>query len=874
VKPANIWSVFADAVERFGNQTAVEIQRADRVDSVTYRRLHDMASAWASWLAHNGIAAGDRCAILAGNDAHWCAAYLGILKRGAIAVPLDTNYSAAQVATIVRDSGARLIFASEKFEAPARDSGARYVNLHQQPDRTKPVEPLDRLEALEPGAPAVILYTSGTTSDPKGVVLTHANLLAERDAAFAVVNVSDKDAVLGVLPLFHSLAQLANLLLPFVVGARVVYLETLNSTDLIRALSERRITIFACVPQFFYLIHQRVMDQVAKSNLVTRTLFRLLLTINFGLRRAGMNLGRVFFGKVHGVMGRDMRLFVTGGSKFDPAIGRDLYALGFTILQAYGLTETSAAATINTPHDAHIDTVGRALPGVDLKIVDGEILIRGPIVMRGYHNRPDATAEVIKDGWFHTGDLAVMDESGRITITGRKKEMIVLASGKNIYPEEIEAHYRKSAFVKEICVMGLADPGRPTSERLYAVVVPNLELLRERKIVNAGDLIRFEMEGLAAGLPPHKRVLGYDVWFEPLPRTTTQKIRRHEVERRVRERQASAGPDTAPPLSADDQAWMDEPRSAAVIGVIQGRLKPGRRVFPDANLELDLGFDSMERVELLTELEQRAGVKVPQQTAQEIFTVRQLVNALASDTAGAIAAAPSQSWAVLLKDLPSTDDPVLSGLLENRPVAAPLMHMTARLMRALLFRVELTGLENLPKSGACIISPNHQSYLDPFMLCPMLPFAYFKRLFFVGAVEYFETPFTKWFARIANLVPVDPDSNLVPAMQAGAFGLAHGKVLVLFPEGERSIDGTVKKFKKGAPILAQHLHAPIVPVAIKGVYELWPRGQRFNWRLLRPWSRHRVRIAIGAPMSFREDADYNQTAAELRERVEKMWRSL
>ena len=211
----------------------------------------------------------------------------------------------------------------------------------------------------------MILYTSGTTSDPKGVVLSHGNLIAERDAAFAAVTVSERDAVLGVLPLFHSLAQLANLLLPFAVGARVVYLETINSTELIRALAERQITIFACVPQFFYLIHQRVMQQVQKSGLLTRVIFNALLATNFRLRRIGINLGPLFFGRVHDVMGRSMRLLVTGGSKFDPAVGRDLYALGFSIQQAYGLTETSAAATISSPHDAHLDTVGRPFPGVE-----------------------------------------------------------------------------------------------------------------------------------------------------------------------------------------------------------------------------------------------------------------------------------------------------------------------------------------------------------------------------------------------------------------------------------------------------------------------------------------------------------------------------
>ena len=454
--------------------------------------------------------------------------------------------------------------------------------------------------------------------------------------------------------------------------------------------------------------------------------------------------------------------------------------------------------------------------------------------------------------------------------------MIVLSSGESISPEEIETHYRGSPFVKEICVM----------DGLFAVVVPDLDRLRARRIVNAGDLMRFEMEGLAHGLPAHKRVLGYDIWFEPLPRTPAAAIDRPVVEQRTRERQEIASGKRDAPISPADRAWMAGPQSARVLAIIRARMRKDARLFPDANLEIDLGFDSMERVELLTELQQRVGVIVPQQAAAEIFTVRQLVTAL---SAGGVESSRSEpaarlptearsakvgSWAVLLKDLPPASDPVLSGLLAKRPIAAPVLYLLTRVIRALLFRIELTGLEHLPTSGAYIISPNHQSYLDPFMLCPGLPFRIFRNLFFVGAVEYFETPLTQWFARIANLVPVDPDSNLVPAMQAGAFGLAHGKVLVLFPEGERAIDGTVKKFKKGAPILAQHMGVPIVPVAITGVFELWPRGRSFNWRLLRLWSRHRVKIVIGEPMTFAESADYNQTATELRDRVERMWKLL
>ena len=453
--------------------------------------------------------------------------------------------------------------------------------------------------------------------------------------------------------------------------------------------------------------------------------------------------------------------------------------------------------------------------------------------------------------------------------------MIVLSPGEGVSPEEIETHYCRSAFIKEICVMRVAGPDGIGAGRLFAVVVPDLDRLRAKRIVNAGDLLRFEMEGLAAALPAHRRVAGYDIWFEPLPRTTADAIDRSAVEQRARERQEIASGNRDAPISPADLQWMAEPHSARVLAIIRARMRKGTRLFPGANLEIDLGFDSMERVELLTELEQRIGAKVAQPAAAGIFTVRQLVAALSADgIEGSRTESPARSWAVLLRDLPPATDPVLSGLLEKRSIAAPLLYLGLRVIRAFLVRIEMAGLEHLPKSGAYIVTPNHQSYLDPLMLCAMLPFRIFRHLFFVGAVEYFETPLTQWFARLANLVPVDPDSNLVPAMRAGAFGLAHGRVLVLFPEGERSIDGTVKKFKKGAPILAQHLGVPIVPVAIKGVFELWPRGRSFNWRLLRLWSRHRVKIAIGEPVTFAEDADYNQTAAALRDRVEKMWSCL
>jgi long-chain acyl-CoA synthetase len=878
--PVTFWQVFDATASQFASRTAVEIQRADRLDRWTYGDLSAAAIRIARWLASQGVRAGDRCAIFSDNDADWCAAYLGILRLGAIVVPLDTNYSAAQVATIVADATPRLLFTNERLQATARDALAAradvaIADLHHVPDAPFELAPA----GTESSATAVILYTSGTTSDPKGVVLSHGNLIAERDAAFRIVSVTEADSVLGVLPLFHALAQLANLLLPFAVGARVVFLETVNSTELVRALAGQRITIFACVPQFFYLIHQRVMHEVARGGALKRLVFRSLLAVSFALRRAGVNVGPRLFGRVHAVMGRQMRLFVTGGSKFDPAVGRDLYALGFTILQAYGLTETTGAATINSPDEAYLDTVGRVLPGHELKTLpsddeelDGEIAIKGPIVMQGYFNRPDATAAVMRDGWFLTGDLGRVDANGRLTITGRKKEVIVLASGKNIYPEEIEGYYRQSAFVKEICVLGLTSPDDPTSERLYAVVVPNMDLIRERKIVNTGDLLRFELEGQAVHLPAHKRVLGYDIWFEPLPRTTTGKLKRHEIERQLRQKLRDRA-ESEVALAAPDTTWAEDAHALAAAAIIGQRSKGGA-VRPDSNLELDLGLDSMERVELITELEQRFGVQVSDERAHQVLTVAQLIDAVRPGDDNVAAADAEDSWAVMLRDLPPADDPALGSLLEPRPLAAPLFLVLFRSLRLVMPKLTVTGLHHLPADGPYIICPNHQSYVDPFIINSVLPYGIIKQLFFVGAAEYFETPMTRWLAKQGNLVPVDPDANLVPAMKAGAFGLAHGKILMLFPEGERSIDGTVKRFKKGAPILARHRRVAIVPVAIRGAYEIWPRNRSFNWHSIVPFSGARVRLAFGPPLAIGETEAYGDAANRLRDAVERLWLGL
>ncbi|MFQ5926101.1 MAG: AMP-binding protein [Terriglobia bacterium] len=936
----NLFERFLASEARFPRRLAAVVQGETQGEEFTYADVRRLADAARGWLHARGIAPGDRCALLAANHPRWCAAFLGVVGQGAVAVPLDTTLKASQIATLLRDAGCRAIFTSNEYVPAVRaaaDSCPDLAHIFLLGDLAPPSGGTASsggtalggvalpTSPARPDDLAAVFYTSGTTCDPKGVMLTHANLLAEIDAALEVVNLNADDRILAVLPLFHVLAFVANFWLPFAVGASVVFLQSISSAEVQRALREREISAFCVVPQFFYLIHQRIREQVEAAGRLRRWLFQFLLAANGRARALGLNLGPLFFRRVHALFGPRMRLLVSGGSRFDPGVARDLHRLGLTLTQAYGLTETSAAVTFTPLNDFRIGSVGPPLPGVEVKILpaelpleesdttpliskpraSGEIAIRGPIVMRGYYNQPEATAAVFQDGWLRTGDLGYLDSDGHLFITGRIKEVIVLSSGKNIYPEELEAHYATSPYIKELCVLGrTSEPGEPLADRLHAVVVPDFDALRRQKVVNAREIVRYAIESLSLELPSHKRVLSYELWPHELPRTTTRKLKRFEVERalaaRARETPAEALA-AARELTPEERAWAAESRVARALALIAraARRQPAE-LHPNANLELDLSLDSMQRIELLVTLEQEFSVEFDTEVTQRIYTVRELVDALlAPSGATPRAAAPQRpAWDTLLTAAPA-DEPAFSHIHKPKRLVALVLFAAIRILYALarlLLRLRVEGLEHLPRTTGVgglprhqpfrenlqgepfILSPNHQSYLDAFLLCSALPFRTFRQLFFLGASEYYTTRLMRWLARLANIIPVDPDTNLVRAMQAGAFGLRHGKVLILFPEGERSIDGEVKTFKKGAAILSTHLQVPIVPVALAGAYEVWPRG-----RLPQRLAPVRIRLSAPlppppptAPQSGAEEAEsgYARLTAALRDRVVEMFESL
>src|SRR5438128_10447615 len=860
---------FVECAERWPQNVALEIQRRDGTESCTYSEARRMAESVGRWLRENGIQPGARVAILADNHPRWVTTYLGIIAAGCTAVPLDTAFHSDQIAKLLKDSGSELLFCDLKNVGIAQHAVADLkieVVVTQPPGNSSGFAgegaratraDLDSIFAAGPqsfkptsvseDSIAALLYTSGTTADPKGVILTHANLLGEIEAVFAWIEIGPKDAVLGVLPLFHVLSQMANVLLPLVKGSRVVYLETLNTTELLRALLERQITAFAVVPQFFYLIHERIFKEVSQRGKLAQVAICALMAVTRFFRKFGWNIGKIFFRPIHKTFGDKMRYLVTGGSRFDPRIARDFYALGIDILQAYGLTETTGGAFVTPPHDNVIGSVGKPLPGMEAKIADpqpqedgasvvGEIAIRGPIVMKGYWNRPDATAAVLNDGWLLTGDLGYFDLHGNLFITGRKKEVIVLSNGKNIYPEEIEAHYLKSPYIKELCVMGLEGrPNDPTSERLHAVIVPSFDTLKQRKIANAKEVIRFDIEGLSQQLPSTKRIGSYEIWPENLPRTTTRKLKRFEIEKRVRAKQGEKPEDGSElaaekPLNAEAQTWLEQSDVQSALKIIRERARTSlARISTTDNLELDLGLDSMQPVDLLAALEEHLGGEVEESRLAQMYTVRELIDAVRESVgSGKAAAGPrlqSAGWKAILAE--QSHDPEVLALSKSRPISESILYLLSRLLQVFaLDRFDLhgSGLDKLPKTGSYIISSNHQSFIDPLILASLLPWPVFRNLFAVGTSDIFGLGLMRRLARWIRVVVVDPDANLIPAMRAGAFGLRNGRILILYPEGERSIDGKPRVFKKGAAILSVHLQVAMLPVGIEGFQEAWPRA--------------------------------------------------
>jgi len=866
--------------EQRPDKVAMRIVGSDE-EVYTFAEMLQKIRSVAYRLGQEKVAFGDRVALIGENHPSWAIAYLATLYHGAVCVPLDPHGEIETITNFLENSEAKAAFLSpdqiERFsqieEKLGRHIPAVVWNLDNSTNGFQrfadwsatefPEAYANEIPKAEGNDTALLMYTSGTTGTPKGVPLTHGNIVGELSGVNDVLKLSDKERILSLLPLFHAYLQIVNLWVATTFGPQVGYLKELTPAELSESMKVFKPTILTTVPRLWYLFHKKIFDAVAAKPKPVQLLFRTMLRANGVLRDSlNVNLGSKLFGAVHDSFGGNLRIAISAGSRFDDAVAEDFHRLGFTIIQGYGLTETSGAATATYEDDNRVGSVGKPMKGAEIKILDpdkdgvGEVLIRGTMVFDGYYRNPTATADAFtEDGWFRSGDLGRIDKDGFLYIVGRGKDVIVLPSGKNVHPEDLEVHYLKCPLVGELAIIGIEDENeaRAGAEKLAAVVVPDFEYLKFEKIANSKEAIRHALDNLGRELPEYQRVRDYIIRAEPLPRTATNKIKRFQLKKEVESGVITAEKKEAKAweFSAGDNSLLETKTAKAVVAAIRQNARDVEVVHPNMNLEIDLGLDSLARAETFAALEQAFSTEFEGDEAAQALTVASVV-ALVNKHGGESVESVSVdlNWGKIVRET-DEDFPEVRSILRTRPIFSAFAFVVYRLFYyfCLVFmRLEVKGLENLPAAPAgngdgksFLICPNHQSFLDPFVLCSTYPYPVFKRIFHVGASEFFEGSILRAVAKLLSVVPINPDTELMRAMKAGAIGLKNGKILNIYPEGERAFDGELHEFKKGAAILATELGLPIVPVALDGLQNVWARK---SWRI-RP---AKVKIMIGNPI--------------------------
>ncbi len=768
----------------------------------------------------------DKVAIFSENRPQWIYSFFAVWKKGGVNVPIDFMSNEEELFYILEDCKPKVIFTSknnkEKVENVKRKldySLKVFVYEELNINKVQGIQEVKRdLEDT-----AVILYTSGTTGKPKGVMLSYKNLLSNIKAVEKVNIASEKDSTIAILPFHHSYPLVVSMIIPLNIQATIIFLDKLTVEDILEKLQKYRVSILIAVPRVYSLFHRRIFQEINK-NPVAKNLFKVIKHINF------QPLGKLLFKKVHNVFGGNIKYLVSGGSKLDLEVAKDLWALGFKVVEGYGLTETSPIVSFNPPDKIKLGSVGKPIEGVEVKISEDEIFVKGDNVFKGYYNKPLETQSSFKDGYFMTGDLGYIDEEGYLYITGRKKEIIVLPNGKNINPEEIENQILKiSEIVKEVAII-------QKENSLFAIVYPDFEIVKKKNIINLEEMIKWNViDKYNLTQPPYKRVGGFKIVNQELPKTRLGKIRRFMLEEFLEKVE-------------EKPKEVKEPDSQ-VYQILKEYLKSytNLNIYPNSHIEIDLGLDSLSKVELLTFIETTFGIEISEKELAENPTVENLYRLI--DERKTKIETQEINWKEILSKETKID--IKEGYTY---ILQPFLKTFFNIYNNL----EIEGLENIPKEPV-IFAPNHQSYLDGFLIVASLPKDTLKKTYFLAEETYFQSEFRKFIAKQFNIILVNINKNLKDSLQKSADVLKKGKNIVIFPEGARTRDGSLLEFKKGFAILSKEINIPVVPVVIKGAFESYP----INAKLPKP---HPIKIKFLNPI-YPDNLSYEYITQKTKELI-------
>lgn len=811
-----------------GDSTAI----IERGKFISYNEMHKRVKTFSSLYEPNS---NGKVAIYAENRSGWIYAFYSAWYNKHTVVPIDFMAIPSEVAYIINDCQPEVIFcSSQKLEAmkEALQGVVTYqprlilIDDYEQAPITN--EPVEMVIAPEMEKTALIIYTSGTTGSPKGVMLSYANIMANISAVTTEISIlKPTDTTLVLLPLHHIFPLLGSMVVSCYTGARMAISPSMLSEDIIKTMQDNKVSTIMGVPRLYAAIRRGIMDKINKS-VVAKLLYRLAAKVN------SYKFSRIVFATVHKKFGGNISFLICGGAALDPAVGRDFQILGFEILEGYGMTEAAPMICFTRPGRIVVGSAGAPLECCQVDFVDDEIIVKGPNVMQGYYNRPEETAEVIKDGWLYTGDLGYLDKTGYIHITGRRKEIIVLSNGKNINPSIIEAEIEEmSPVIKEIGIY-------QSNDQLKAIIVADKLKCKELGVTNVEEAIRWEIiDKYNKQSSSYKKIMSFTLIEGELPRTRLAKIQRFKLEELEQVKEDPKG--QQPEIKFKEYVWLKE-------YLEREKMLP---VHPSDHLELDLGLDSLDKVSLQMFIQTTFGLKMELAEILQYGSVLKLAEHIREKKK--TMKLSHINWGEILREKSKFKMP-------STWFTGSLIIKVFKMLFHLYFRLKGKGIENVP-TGPCIIAPNHQSYLDAMFVAAYLSFGQIRKTFFYAKAKHVNNKMLRFLANKNNIIVVDIDQDLKESIQKMGEALKTNNNIMIFPEGTRTKNGNLGDFKKTFAILSCELNIPIVPVSIKGAYEALPRGSRF------PKPGTKVEVDFLPPV-YPEGETYDSLATKVQNEIE------
>jgi len=791
-----------EMIRNLGLREAVCWSNGFRTWTWSYADLLSRIHNFGRWLDEKGIRRRDRMLIWGENRPEWIAAFWGAVSRGVEVVPVDFRFSSDLARRIQRESAAKLVVHGSSVDSRALEI-----------ERIA----LDAINGLPSGSPTVqgtigsddvveIVYTSGTTGEPKGVVHRHRNICANLEPIQAEIDKYKKWAtpfqpirILDLLPLSHMFGQSMGLFIPLLLGGAAAFTEETLPSRIVAYVSDRRVSVIVSVPRML----ETLQNHIRNSYLIPPPpSMRGVAGVAFRWWR---------YRRIHSAFGWKFWAFVVGGAKLDTKLEEFWSSLGYAVIQGYGLTEASPVVAVNHPFDTERGSLGKVVPGQEVMVApDGEILVRGESV----------TGE--RGSWLHTGDLGEIDTNGRLYYRGRKKDVIVTPEGLNVHPEDVEAVLNSIDGVRDSAVVG-------TRDQVHAALILSTD------VADAASIVRAANEKLEA----HQRIRDWTIWpDDDFPRTpSTMKVQRYEVARRIEGTSARIP-------TAEEKSPLD---------LLLDRQS-------DARLDADLGLSSLDRVELMSEIESRYGIDVNEEDFSRLRTV--------NDLRHEVQRAPERSDRRVRFQTPS-DWPQFSTVRAFRYIAQNVLVLP-------LFRhyIPLTvyGLENLDSvSPPVIFAANHTSHLDTIVIIAGLPPKWRRLVTPAMSKDYFRAWFEQgsWttglqYLLARSLFNTYPLPQELPGVRGsleytGAL-VDRGYCPLVFPEGIRTPDGTLQPFRPGIGLMAVRLRVPVIPVRIEGLFAVY--SIHHNWPKPGP-----IRMTLGSPLSFDAKTLFESAARAIEQAV-------